>query len=148
MNDNEKNTWEQISIKSGCYPYAIGRVDIDRFLLVGESIGRRCNRQSDDIVLTLTLIKELEEFFNYRVFKSTRQAKVPEGQRKICLVRSVHMGDYHFFVQLSDGIWRHKRLGFEPEIATEKEIFGDENEPLNNSFIKRWIFLLKTKGAN
>lgn len=25
MNDNEKNTWEQISIKSGCYPYAIGR---------------------------------------------------------------------------------------------------------------------------
>lgn len=108
MNDNEKNTWEQISIKSGCYPYAIGRFDIDKFLLIGESIGRRCNRQSDDIVLTLTLIKELEEFFNYRVFKSTRQEKVPIGQRKICLVRSVHMGDYHFFVQLSDGIWRHK----------------------------------------
>lgn len=148
MNDNEKNTWKQISIKSGCYPYAIGRFDIDKFLLIGESIGRRCNRQSDDIVLTLTLIKELEEFFNYRVFKSTRQEKVPIGQRKICLVRSVHMGDYHFFVQLSDGIWRHKRLGFEPEIATEKEIFGDENEPLNNSLTRRWIFLLKPKGAN
>lgn len=147
MNDNEKNTWEQISIKSGCCPYAIGRFDIDKFLLIGESIGRRCNRQSDDIVLTLTLIKELEEFFNYRVFKSTRQEKVPIGQRKICLVRSVHMGDYHFFVQLSDGIWRHKRLGFEPEIATEKEIFG-ENESLNNSFTRRWIFLLKPKGAN
>lgn len=147
MNDNEKNTWEQISIKSGCYPYAIGRFDIDKFLLIGESIGRRCNRQSDDIVLTLTLIKELEEFFNYRVFKSTRQEKVPIGQRKICLVCSVHMGDYHFFVQLSDGIWRHKRLGFEPEIATEKEIFG-ENESLNNSFTRRWIFLLKPKGAN
>ena len=147
MNDNEKSTWEQISIKSGCYPYAIGRFDIERFLLVGESIGRRCNRQSDDIILTLTLIKELEEFFNYRVFKSTRQEKVPIGQRKICLVRSVHMGDYHFFVQLSDGIWRHKRQGFEPGIATEKEIFG-ENEPLNNSFTRRWIFLLKPKGAN
>lgn len=147
MNDNEKSTWEQISIKSGCYLYAIGRFDIERFLLVGESIGRRCNRQSDDIILTLTLIKELEEFFNYRVFKSTRQEKVPIGQRKICLVRSVHMGDYHFFVQLSDGIWRHKRQGFEPEIATEKETFG-ENEPLNNSFTRRWIFLLKPKGAN
>lgn len=147
MNDNEKNTLEQVSIKSGCYPYAIGRFDIDRFLLIGESIGRRCNRQSDDVVLTLTLIKELEEFFNYRVFKSTRQAKVQNGQRKICLVRSVHMGDYHFFVQLSDGIWRHKRPGFEPEIATENEIFG-ENEPLNNSFTRRWIFLLKPKGAN
>ena len=147
MNDNEKSTWEQISIKSRCYPYAIGRFDIERFLLVGESIGRRCNRQSDDIILTLTLIKELEEFFNYRVFKSTRQAKVQNGQRKICLVRSVHMGDYHFFVQLSDGIWRHERPGFEPEIATEREIFG-ENEPLNNSFTRRWIFLLKPKGAN
>lgn len=39
-------------------------------------------------------------------------------------------------------------VGEKPEIATEKEIFGDENEPLNNSFIKRWIFLLKPKGAN
>lgn len=143
MQNNEKNILKQ----TGCYPYAIGRTDINRFLLIGESIGRRCNRQSDDVVLTLTLIKELEEFFNYRVFKSTRQAKVQNGQRKICLVRSVHMGDYHFFVQLSDGIWRHKRPGFEPEIATEKEIFG-ENEPLNSSFTKRWIFLLKPKGAN
>lgn len=59
MNDNEKNTWEQISIKSGCYPYAIGRFDIDKFLLIGESIGRRCNRQSDDVGLTLTLIKRV-----------------------------------------------------------------------------------------
>ncbi len=136
-----------ISKQTGCYPYAIGRFDIDRFLLVGESIGRRCNRKSEDTVLILTLIKELEEFFNYNVFQSTRQEKVPEGQRKICLARSVHMGDYHFFVQLSDGIWRHKRPGFDPEIATEKEIFG-ENEPLNTSFIRRWIFLLKPKGAN
>lgn len=53
------NKWKY-AINSGCYPYAIN-LFVDKFLLVGDLIGKRCNDYVSDERLISVLEEELEE---------------------------------------------------------------------------------------
>lgn len=136
------NKWKY-AINSGCYPYAIN-LFVDKFLLVGDLIGKRCNDYVSDERLISVLEEELEEI-GYNVSEIDVDDVIAPNELKIYLQRNEHTGFYHFLRQDKDGLWSHK---FPNELPTRKDSAGydivDPEMMVDTAFIG-WCFRLKKR---
>lgn len=109
----EPERWKE-TLRASCYYYAIN-VECKDFVLVGETIGKRCNDNVSDEELFRILKEELKATFNYEVEEVDLTYKARKGEFKIYLERGKHRGYYHFFREDADGSWSDKRPGEFPQ---------------------------------
>ena len=136
------NRWKH-AIKAGCYPYAIG-LFIDKFLLVGDIIGDRCNEYVSDEKLIFTLKEELDEI-GYNVSEISTSKEVRPEELKVYLQRNEHTGFYHFLRQDEDGLWSHK---YPHELPIRKDSYGYEivdPEAMVDAPFTGWCFCLRKR---
>lgn len=136
------NKWKY-AMKSGCYPYAIN-IFIDKFLLIGDLIGKPCNEKVSDEKLIKTFLKEME-FLKYEVKEIDSYQEIKENEWKVYIQREEHTGYYHFLRQDEDGIWSHK-FPNELPIRTDSagQIIKSPDEMIEAPF-NGWCFCLKQR---
>lgn len=141
--DYDPFSWMNLK-EAGCYPYALN-LKTNKFFLVGDLIGKRCNSIVSDKILIETMKEELKSIFDYEVIEVDTDELVARNEKKIYLQRDDHTGYYHFLRQDSDGFWSHK---FPNELPERKDSYGqvirDPDAMVESSF-KGWCFLLRRK---
>lgn len=136
------NSWKSLE-GAGCYPYALN-MKVNKFFLVGEFIGEKCNEKVSDEHLIYTLIKELT-FLGFKVKECETEFPTKKGQFKIFLQREVHTGYYHFLREDSNGIWSHK---YPRELPVQVDSAGQLIEDpycMVEAPFTGWCFLLEKK---
>ena len=136
------NKWKH-AINAGCYPYAI-ELFIDKFLVVGDIIGKRCASDVSDERLISVLKEELEEI-GYDVSEIDVDQEIGAEESKIYLQRNEHTGFYHFLRQDEDRLWSHK---FPNELPTRKDSAGYDiidPEMMVDAAFDGWCFCLKKR---
>lgn len=137
------NIWKPF-LNAGCYPYVLD-LRVDKFFLVGDLIGKRCNSLVSDEYLIEVIKEELGEIFDYELTEVDTQTEVKEFEKKIYLQREQRTGYYHFLRQDNDGIWSHK---FPNELPVRIDSIGqlvtDPDEMVEAAF-DGWCFGLKKR---
>lgn len=100
-------SWENF-LDAGCYSYALD-IHYDKYFLLGDFIGKRCNEDVTNEILLETFYQEMN-FFNYKVHQidDTENYLCNINQKKIYIQRLEFTGYYHFLREDSDGLWSHK----------------------------------------
>ncbi len=102
-------------VEASCYAYALN-VRVNKLVLIGDFIGRRCTSDTSDGELDEVLMEELECIFDYEAEEITdEKERLKAGQRRIFIEKSVHTGFYHMFREDEGGIWSHKMPGGLPQ---------------------------------
>lgn len=133
--------WEKYS-KTGCYTYALN-IKTKEFKLIGDFIGKRCTYRTNvkDLLKTFRLeVKTLG--FSVRGIHLDDLEHLKPGEFAIYLKRDKHIGYYHFFRRDDNGVWSHKHPDEDPE---EIDLMEEEYVEEDNSFLKGWLFALKSK---
>lgn len=123
-------------LNAGCYPYALDW-KVNRFYLVGELIGEKCDCYVSDEYLIRVLIQELKLVFRYEAELVDAEYKCKADEKKIFLQRHNQTGYYHFYREDDNGEWSNKFLNELPvKINSIRKILKDP-------YTSGWCFLLK-----
>ena len=135
--------WENY-LKAGCYPYSLN-LKIDKFALIGDFIGKRCTKNTDEDTLIDTLQEEVRFLgFEIRQVRLREIIHLKNGEFLIYLIRDKHLGVYHVLRRDDNGTWSHK---FPDEYPIKANFLEEEYVRSNNRFAKGWMFALKPKDS-
>lgn len=136
--------WAGRLLGAGCYPYA-ANFYCERFIRIGELIGKPCDMVTPDNELIITLWEELL-YLGYKSVKEVRTDYILQpGESKIYLRRADQLGVYHLFRQNSDGLWSHK---YKNKLPSERDSYQDllvnpaQRNPKEGFTYHGWCFLL------
>lgn len=133
--------WKAV-IEAGCYPYALD-MPINKKVLIGDFIGKRCTEQVSDEMLISTLIEELN-YLGYKVREENSLSEVlKEDEKKIFLQREIHTGYYHLVRQDKDGLWSHKYPGELPTCLDSTGYVIEIPESMSERPFDGWCFYLR-----
>ena len=137
----EPQQWKKFR-NAGCYPYCLD-LKVDKFFLVGDLIGKRCDSHVTNMYLIQTLKEELETIFDYKVKEVDTEYRTKKGEKKIYLQRDEHTGYYHFLREDDDNVWSHK---FPNELPVRVDSIGniiEDPDSMVESAFSGYCFLLK-----